>query len=151
MTSVFGHCHDSFSFWTVQFNLEVFVNLGVGLVHMEDNSIDSWKQYLNIFSSPEITGIPSPDTVQNTLENLTTRSESRVPVSPPVEESRVLVSPPNEELLGVFTAWPLNPALGGGPCLLFQPQSTAAASVFIKLPQAQPQGTPNREIDPSVS
>ena len=42
MTSVFGHCHDSFSFWTVQFNLEVFVNLGVGPVDMVDNFIDLW-------------------------------------------------------------------------------------------------------------
>ena len=63
MTSVFGHYRDSFSFWTVQFNLEVFVNLGVGLVDMADNSVDSWKQELNIFSSPKITSIPSLDTV----------------------------------------------------------------------------------------
>ena len=69
MTSVFRHCRESFSFWTVQFNLEVFVNLGVGLVDIANNSVDPWKQELNIFSSPEITGIPSPDTVQNTLEN----------------------------------------------------------------------------------
>ena len=34
MTSVFGHCRDSFSFWTIQFNLEVFVNLGVGPIDM---------------------------------------------------------------------------------------------------------------------
>ena len=69
MTSVFGHCRDSFSFWIVQFNLEVFVNLGVGPVDMAENSVDPWQQELNIFSSPKITGIPSPDTVQNTLEN----------------------------------------------------------------------------------
>ena len=50
MTSVFGHCRDSF--WTVQFNLEVFVNLGVGPVNMADNFVDRWKQDLNIFSSP---------------------------------------------------------------------------------------------------
>ena len=91
--------------------------------------------------------------MQNTLENLIARRESRVPVSLPDEETRVLVSPPDEELLGVFTARPLNPALGGGPYSLFQPQphSTAAATIFIKLPQAEPQGTPNREIDPLVS
>ena len=52
-----------------QFNLDVFVNLGVGPVDMEDNSVDPWQQELNIFSSPKITGIPSLDTVQNTLEN----------------------------------------------------------------------------------
>ena len=97
------------------------MNLGVGPVDMADNSVDPWKQELNIFSSPKITGIPSPDTVQNMLENSTVGSESRVPVSPPDEESRVSVSPPDEELLGVFTAWPLNPTLGGGPYSLFQP------------------------------
>ena len=42
MTSVFGHCRDSFSFWVVQFNLEVFVNLGVGPVDMADKSVDPW-------------------------------------------------------------------------------------------------------------
>ena len=114
--------------------------MGVGLVDMADNSVDPWQQELNIFSSPKIIGIPSPDTVQNTLENLTAGTESRV-----------LVSPPDEELLGVFTAWPLNLALGGGLYSLFQPQSIAAATIFIKLPQAKPQGTPNREIDPLVS
>ena len=107
---------------------------------MADNSIDPWQQELNIFSSPEITCIPSPDTVQNTLENLRAGSESRVPVSPP-----------DEELLGVFIVRPLNLALGGGSYSLFQSQSTAAATIFIELPQAEPQGTPNREIDPSVS
>ena len=116
--------------------------MGVGPVDMEKNSIDPWQQEFNIFSSPKINGIPSPDTVQNTLENLTAGSESRV-----------LVSPPDEELLGVFTAWPLNPALGGSPYSLFQtqPQITFVATVFIELPHAEPQGTPNREIDPSVS
>ena len=114
-----------FSFWAVQFNLEVFVNLGVGLVDMADNSIDPWQQELNIFSSPEINSILSPDTVQNTLENLIAGSESRI-----------LVSSPDEELLGVFAAWQLNPALGGGPYSLFQPQphSTAAATILIELP-----------------
>ena len=106
-------------FWTVQFNLEVFVNLGVGPVDMVDNSVDPWQQELNIFSSPEITSILSPDIVQNTLENLTAGSESRVSISPPYEESRVSVSPPDEELLGVFAARPLNLALGGGPYSLF--------------------------------
>ena len=52
------------------------MNLGVGLVDMVANSVDPWQQELNIFSSPEITGIPSPDTVQNTLENY--KLESRV-------------------------------------------------------------------------
>ena len=127
------------------------MNLGVGPVDMEDNSVDPWQQEVNIFSQTEITSIPSPDIVQNMLENLTAGSESRVLVSPPDEESRVPISPPDEELLGVFTSWPLNPALGGGPYSLFQPQSTIAATVFIELPQAEPQGTPNREIDPSVS
>ena len=129
------------------------MNLGVGLVDMANNSIDPWQQELDIFSSPEITGIPSPNTVQNTLENLTAGSESRVPVSPPNEENGVSVSPPDEELLGVFTARPLNPALGGGPYSLFQPQphNTATATIFIELPQAEPQGTPNREIDSLVS
>ena len=114
----------------------------VGPVDRADNSVDPWQQELNIFSSPKITSIPSPDTVQNTLENLIAGSESMV-----------LVSLPDEELLGVFTAHPLNPALGGGPYSLFQPQphSTAAATIFIKLPQAEPEKTPNREIDPSVS
>ena len=69
MTSVFGHCRHSFSFWTVQFNLEVFVNLGVCPVDMADKFVDPWQQELNIFSSLEITGIPSPDTVHNTLKN----------------------------------------------------------------------------------
>ena len=46
-----------------------FVNLGVGPVDMADNSVDPWQQELNIFSSPKITGIPSSDIVQNTLEN----------------------------------------------------------------------------------
>ena len=69
MTSVFGHCRDSFSFWKVQFNLEVFVNLGVGLVDMADNSVDPWQKEINILSSPKITDIPSPDTVHNMLEN----------------------------------------------------------------------------------
>ena len=129
-----------------------FCELGVGPVDMANNSIDPWaQQELNIFSSPKITGIPSLDTVQNTLENLTAGSESKVLVSPPDEESRVPVSPPYDELLGVFAAQPLNPALGGDLYSLFQPQSTAAATVFIKIPQAEPQGTPNREIDPSVS
>ena len=80
------------------------MNLGVGPVDMVDNSVDPWKQEINIFSSPEIIGISSSDTVQNTLENLTAGTESRVPVSPPYEE-----------ILGVFAAWPLNPALRGGP------------------------------------
>ena len=93
-----------------QFDLEVFVNLGVGRVDMADNSVNPWQQELNIFSSPEITGIPSPDTVQNTLENLTTGTESRVPVSSL-----------DEELLGVFATRPLNPTLGGLPYSLFQP------------------------------
>ena len=88
---------------------------------MADNSVDPWQQELNIFSSPKITGIPSPNTVQNTLENLTAGSESGVSVSLPDEESRVLISPPNEELLGVFVARPLNPSLGGGLYSLFQP------------------------------
>ena len=69
---------------------------------MADNFIDPWQQELNIFSSPEITGIPSPDIVQNMLENLTTGTESRVPVSPL-----------DEKLLGVFVARPLNSALVG--------------------------------------
>ena len=89
--------------------------MGVGPVDMEDNSLDLWQQELNIFSSLEIIGIPSPDTVQNTLENLTAGSESRVPVSPL-----------DEELLGVFIAQPLKLALGGGPYSLFhsiQPSS----------------------------
>ena len=116
------------------------MNLGVGPVDMADNSVDPWQQELNIFSSPEITGIPSPDTVQNTLENLIAGSKSKVPVSPP-----------DEEMIGVFAARPLNLALGGGPYSLFQPPSTVATTVFIELPQAEPQGTPNREIDPSVS
>ena len=90
------------------------------MVDMADNSVDPWQQELNIFSSPKIIGIPSPDIVQNTLENLTAGSERRVPVSPP-----------DEELLGVFAAWPLNSALGGGPYSLFQPQSTVAATIFI--------------------
>ena len=76
-----------------QFDLEVFVNLGVGLVDMAYNSIDLWQQELNIFSSLKITGILSLDTVQNTLENLTAGTESRVSVYPP-----------DEELLSVFTA-----------------------------------------------
>ena len=46
-----------------------FCELGVGSVHMADNSVDSWQQELNIFSSPKITGISSPDIVQNTLDN----------------------------------------------------------------------------------
>ena len=95
------------------------MNLGVGSVDMVDNSVDPWQQDLNIFSSLKITGIPSSDTVQNTLENLTAISESRVPVSPLDEESRVPVSLPDEELLGVFVARPLNPTLGGGPYSLF--------------------------------
>ena len=143
MTSVFRHCHDSFSFWTVQFNLEVFVNWGVGLVDMADKSVDPWQQELNIFSSPEITGILSPDTMQNSLENLTAGNESRV-----------LVSSPDEELLGLFAAQPLKSALGGVSYSLFhssQPPSIAAETHFIELPQAEPQGTPNREINPSVS
>ena len=109
---------------------------------MEDNSVDPWHQEVNIFSSPKITGIPSLDTVQNTLKNQIAGTESRVSVSPL-----------DEELLGVFVAKPLNPALGGGSYSLFQPQphSTAGATVFIELPQVEPQGTPNREIDPSVS
>ena len=153
MTSVFRHCRDSFSFWIVQFNLEVFVNLGVGPADMADNSVDLWQQGLNIFSSPKITGIPSPDTVQNTLENLTAGTESRVPVSPPDEESRVSVSLPYEEMLSVFTTQPLNLDLGGGPYSLFQPQPhrIAVATIFIELPQAEPQGPPNRGINPSVS
>ena len=121
---------------------------------MVDNSVDPWQQELNIFSSMEITGIPSPDTVQSTLENLTAGSESKVLVSLPDEESRVSVSPPDEELLGVLVAQPLNLALGGGPYSLLhssQPLSTAAATLFIELPQEEPQGTPNREINPSVS
>ena len=86
--------------------------MGVGpAIDMENKSIDPWQQELNIFSSPKITGIPSPDTVHNTLENLTAGSERRV-----------LVSPLDEELLGVFAAWPLNSALGGGPYSLLQPQ-----------------------------
>ena len=109
------------------------MNLGVGPVDMADNSVDPWKQELNIFSSPKITGILSLDTVQNTLENLTSGSESRVPVSLPNEERRVPVSPP-DELRGVFVARPLNPALGGGLYSLFQPQSTAAATIFIEIP-----------------
>ena len=60
---------------------------------MADNSIDLWQQELNILSSSKITDIPSLDIVQNTLENLTAGSESKV-----------LVSPPDEELLGVFAA-----------------------------------------------
>ena len=96
-----------------------FCELGVGPVDMEEKSVDPWQQELNIFSSLEITGIPSPDTVQNTLENLTAGSKSRVLVSPPDEESRVLVSLPDEELLGVFAARPLNSALGGVPYSLF--------------------------------
>ena len=130
------------------------MNLGVGLVDMADNSVDSWQQDLNIFSSPEITGIPSPDTMQNTVENLTAGTESRVSVSLPDEESRVHISSPDDELLGVFVARPLNPALGGGLYSLFhssQPPSTAAATLFIELPQTEPKGTPNREIDPLVS
>ena len=103
---------------------------------MADNYVESWQQELNILSSSKITGIPSPETVQNTLENLTAGSESRVPVSPPDEESRVPVFSPDEGLLGVFVAWPLNLALGGGPYSLFQPQphSIAVATVFIELP-----------------
>ena len=92
-----------------------FCELGVGPVDMEDNSVDPWQQELDIFSSLEITGIPSPDTVQNTLENLTAGSESKVLVSSLDEESRVPVSPLDEELLGVFAARPLNLALGGCP------------------------------------
>ena len=69
------------------------MNLGVGLVDMADKSIDPWQQELNIFSSPEITGILSPDTVQNTLEYLTAGTKNRIPVSPP-----------DEELLSVFAA-----------------------------------------------
>ena len=80
------------------------MNLGVGPVDMADNSVDPWQQELNIFSSPKITGIPSPDTVQSTLENLTAGTESRVLVSPLNEESKVPVSPPDEELLDVFAA-----------------------------------------------
>ena len=119
------------------------MNLGVGLVDMADNSVDPWQQELNIFSSPKITGIPSPDIVQNTLENLTAGTESRV-----------LVSLLDEELLGLFAARPLNLALGGGPYSLFhssQPPSIVAEIYFIELPQAEPQGTPNKEIDPLVS
>ena len=110
------------------------MNLGVGPVDMEDNSIYPWQQELNIFSSSKITGIPSPDTMQNTLENLIAGSKSKVPVSPLDEESRASVSLPDEELLGVFAARPLNPALGGGSYSLFQPQSIAAATIFIELP-----------------
>ena len=114
-------------FWTVQFNLEVFVNLGVSLIDMQvDNLDDPWQQELNIFSSLEIIGIPSPDTVRNTLENLTAGIESRV-----------LVSLPDEELLCVFAARPLNSALGGGPYSLFhynQPSSIATTTYFIELP-----------------
>ena len=69
---------------------------------MADNFVDLWEQELNIFSSSKITSIPSPDTVQNTLENLTAGSESMVLVSPPDKESRVPVSPLDEEILGVF-------------------------------------------------
>ena len=43
MTSVFGHCRDSF--WTVQFNLEVFVNLGVGLL---EHKVQNWSSRLII-------------------------------------------------------------------------------------------------------
>ena len=43
MTSVFGHCRDWF--WTVQFNLEVFVNLGVGPV---EHRVQNWSSRLII-------------------------------------------------------------------------------------------------------
>ena len=73
------------------------------LVDMVDYLDDPW-QGLNIFSSPEITKIPSPKIVQNTLEKLLARTETRVSDSPP-----------EEGLLGLFTAQPLNLALGGAP------------------------------------
>ena len=43
MNSVFGHCRDSF--WIVQFNLEVFVNLGVGPV---EHRVQNWSSRLRI-------------------------------------------------------------------------------------------------------
>ena len=49
MNSVFGHCRDSF--WTVQFNLEVFVNLGVGsvehTVQVLEFTVWIWTSWLN--------------------------------------------------------------------------------------------------------
>ena len=43
MTSVLGHYRKSF--WTVQFNLEVFVNLGVGPV---EHRVQNWTSRLII-------------------------------------------------------------------------------------------------------
>ena len=46
MTSVFGHCRDSF--WTVQFNLEVFVNFGVAQVEL---IVQIWRTRFTFWSS----------------------------------------------------------------------------------------------------
>ena len=43
MTSVFGHCRNSF--WIVQFNLKVFVNLGVGPL---EHRVQNWSSRLII-------------------------------------------------------------------------------------------------------
>ena len=111
---------------------------------MVDYIEDPW-QGITVFSSPEITGIPSPASVQDRLERLPAGSGIRVSATPPFVA---------EEELGLFTTRSLNPSLGGAPYTLLPssiaPQTADAVITHNKIfqpCQTQQDSEFHREID----
>ena len=107
---------------------------GLPVEDMVDYMEDLW-QGLNAFWTPKITEIPSPETVQNSLENLPAGNGARVSDSPPFAK---------EGLLEQYIARPLNPLLGGAPYSLFSTGQTLHGSDAVITHSVSFQATPHQ-------